>query len=424
MQAFSFIHAADLHIDSPFRGVTATDAAPKSLGEALYTSTFAAFAALIEATLEQEADFLLIAGDVYDGRDRSLRAQLRLHDGLGRLDEEGVHSFIVHGNHDPLDSHASAMEWPERTHFFGRKLETIEASNRRGVPVALVSGISYRARDEPRNLARQFSRQDTGLFEIGLLHSNVDAHGEHENYAPCSLAELRDTGLDYWALGHVHTQAILHEAPWVVYPGNIQGRSNREQGPRGCYHVRVDETGSAELEFIPLDVVRWAEVEVPVAAAETIDALERTLVEEIDHAVDRSEERGLVCNVRLQGRSPLHAELRRETAEGQLLERLRERLAGRDPFVWVQRLHIDTRPEMDLEERMGREDLLSEILTLARNYEREPDSLVTVYQEAMAELWGNTRVEKAQLPPPTPDGTLAVLREAELLCVDHLEGEE
>ena len=351
MQPFSFIHVADLHIDSPFRGVTEAESAPAGLAEALYASTFGAFDHLIETTLEREADFLLIAGDVYDGQDRSLRAQLRLRDGLAQLDEAGVSSFIVHGNHDPLDSHVSALDWPERAHFFGRKLETLSATGRDGATLAAVSGISYRSREESRNLAREFSRQGTELHQIGLLHCNVEGSAGHENYAPCTLADLRAADLDYWALGHVHTRNILSEAPWVVYPGNTQGRSIREQGPRGCYLVQVDEAGRATLEFVALDAVRWAELDVAVDDVETIDALERHLREAIDGLADEAEDRAVVCRVRLIGRGALHGELRREQAIEQLQERLRERLAGRDPFVWVQRLSAATQPVVDLEER-------------------------------------------------------------------------
>lgn len=424
MQPFAFLHAADLHIDSPFRGVTEAGSAPAGLAEALYSSTFRAFDGLIEATLEREADFLLIAGDVYDGQDRSLRAQLRLRDGLARLEAAGISSFLVHGNHDPLDSHVSALDWPERSHFFGRKVETVTALGRDGSDVAVVSGISYRSRDESRNLAREFSRQNEDLFQIGLLHSNVEGNAGHENYAPCTLADLRTANLDYWALGHVHTRDILSESPWVVYPGNTQGRSIREQGPRGCYHVQVDEAGRATLGFVELDVVRWAEVAVEIAELETIDALERRVRDEIDGVADEATGRAVVCRVRLTGRGALHGELRRDKAVEQLQDRLRERLAGRDPFVWVQRLSAETQPVVDLEERRQREDLLAEVLTIAREYREEPGALDRLMEEALGELWRNARVEKAQVEAPSAEDVAAVLREAELLCVDHLEGDE
>ncbi len=424
MQPFSFIHAADLHIDSPFVGVTAAESAPEGLGEALHASTFQAFDRLIQTTLEQEADFLLVGGDVYDGQDRSLRAQLRFRDGLARLTEAGVSCYIVHGNHDPLEGHVSELGWPEGCHFFGRTTESVAAMGRRGAPVATISGISYRTREEGRNLARTFGAAQNGLFQIGLLHTNVDGQAGHGNYAPCTLADLRAARMDYWALGHVHTRSVLGEKPWVVYPGNTQGRSVREQGPRGCYVVRVDEEGEARLEFIALDGVRWTELTIDIETADTADALERLLRQEIDAAATAAEGRALVCRVQLVGRGRLHAELRREKALEQWLERLREGLAAREPFVWLQRLTARTRPEVDIETRMQRGDLLAEVLTIASEYRTEEGALSRLYEEALGELWGNTRIERAQLPPPSGEELAAVLREAELLCLDHLEGEE
>ncbi|MCI0409979.1 MAG: DNA repair exonuclease, partial [Acidobacteria bacterium] len=363
MRPFSFVHAADLHIDSPFRGVTADSPA---VAEALYSSTFRAFDALIEMTLEREADFLLVAGDVYDGKDRSLRAQLRLRDGLVRLADRGIQSFIVHGNHDPLDSRVTTLEWPKEAHFFGKRLESVSVLGSDGKPMATVSGISFPKKEESRNLAAEFSRTETGLFQIGLLHCNVGGNTGHENYAPCTLDDLRSADMDYWALGHIHTRSVLSESPWVVYPGNIQGRSMREQGARGCYHVRVDEHGGVKADFVPLDVVRWSEIRVSIEGPETMDALERALVEHLEEASAGADGRSLVCRVSLVGRGALHGSLRRDESGEQLLERLRERFSGENPFLWVQRLAIESRPRVDLAERMGRQDLLSEVLATGR----------------------------------------------------------
>lgn len=418
---FSFVHAADLHIDSPFRGVTADSPA---VAEALYSSTFRAFDAVIETTLEREADFLLIAGDVYDGQDRSLRAQLRLRDGLARLDGAGIQSFIVHGNHDPLDGHVSALGWPTRAHFFGRKLESVPAAGPDGNAVATVSGISFPKKEESRNLAAKFRRQESGLFQIGLLHCNVGGDTVHENYAPCTLDDLRTAGMDYWALGHVHTRSLVSEAPWVVYPGNIQGRSIREQGARGCYHVRVDEHGLVTPEFVPVDVVRWNELQVSIDGIETMDALERALLEKVETASAGADGRALVCRLSIAGRGPLHGELRHDGTAGQLLERVRERFSNEDPFVWVQRIGIDSRPQVDLDERLGRQDLLAEVLATAKECRDAPGGLAALYRAALADLWDNSRVSKTRLERLTDEQIGAMLREAELLCVDLLEDSE
>ena len=421
MRPFSFVHAADLHIESPFRGVSAD--AP-AVAEALYSSTFRAFDRLIDVTREREADFLLIAGDVYDGQDRSLRAQLRLRDGMKRLAGAGIQSFIVHGNHDPLDSKVTALDWPGQAHFFGRKLESIEALGAGGEPVATITGISFPKKEESRNLASKFRRQESGLFQIGLLHCNVGGNTGHENYAPCTLDDLRAGGMDYWALGHVHTRKILCEAPWVVYPGNIQGRSIREPGSRGCYHVRVDEQGQVTTEFIPLDVVRWGEVRVSIQDLETVDALERALMEKLEEAATQADGRALVCRITVEGRGPLHAGLRRERAANDLLERLRERFSAEDPFAWVQRLTIDTRPQVDLDERMKRQDLLAEVLATADEYRKSADGAQSLYEAALADLWENSRMARARMERPDGDQIKAILQQVEYLCLDLLENDE
>jgi DNA repair exonuclease SbcCD nuclease subunit len=230
--------------------------------------------------------------------------------------------------------------------------------------------------------------------------------------------------MDYWALGHVHTRAILSESPWAVYPGNIQGRSIREQGARGCYHVRVDEGGRVTLEFVPLDVVRWSELQVAIDRLETIDALERAVVETVEKASAGAGGRAVVCRVSIVGRGPLHADLRRRGSAEQLLERVRERFSAEDSFVWVERLAIASRPEVDLAECMGRQDLLAEVLATAKEYRDGPGGSGPLFEEALAALWENSRVAKAQVERPTDDQVEAILQEAELLCLDLLEGEE
>ena len=415
MRPFSFIHAADLHIDSPFRGVSAE--APE-IATALHASTFRAYQALVETCIERGVDFLLIAGDVYDGQDRSLRAQLRFRDGLARLAEAGIRSYVVHGNHDPLDGRVGAIDWPEQVHVFGKQIDTVEFVAD-GEPVAAISGVSFPKREVRQNLARKFKRRKSTLFQIGLLHCNVGSDTGHEPYAPCDLEDLRSAGMDYWALGHVHTRQVLAQDPWVVYPGNTQARHSREQDARGCYLVQVDAEGQAELEFVPLDVIRWVDGRISITEVESLDALEGAIVAKIEALARAADGRGIVCRIAVDGRGPLYGDLRAEDAADHLLERIRERFDGEAPFIWVQRVDIDARPEIDLADRAKRGDLLGEVLTAAREY-REEDGLSGLYEQALAECWGNTRVKKA-LDPPSAERLAALLTEAELLCLDLLE---
>lgn len=419
MKPFSFIHAADLHIDSPFRGVSTES---PELAEQLQKATFQAFSALTEACVEHEVDFLLVAGDVYDGADRSLGAQLKFFEGLERLAKKGIRSFVVHGNHDPLSGRMSSLAWPEEVKIFGKTAETVTVEVD-GEAVATVSGISFPKSDVRSNLSMKLKPGLSGLFNIGLLHTNVGSDTGHEAYAPCELSELESSGMSYWALGHVHTRAILCENPLVVYPGNLQGRSIREQGARGCYLVRVDAQGVAEMEFLALDVVRWHETTATIEGLETIDALDRKLGETLETLSSDAEGRGIVCRLRIEGRGPLYGVLHAESAVEDLLTRLRERFAGLESWVWVQRIELDCRPEVDLGKRAEQGDLLAEVLTVASEYSSSAEGLDRLEAAVLDDLWKNTRAHRT-LAQLGPDHIREILAEAELLCLDLLENDE
>jgi len=249
--SFSFVHAADLHLDSPFKGVTAESPA---IAGSLHSATFDVYNSLIDLCIEKQVQFLLIAGDIYDGADRSLRAQLRFRDGLQRLADKNIQAFVVHGNHDPFKGHSRSIDWPEGIHVFSyRKVKSIPFKIDNS-PLALISGISHENISITTNLAKKFESHDPDLFQIGLLHCNVGKDTGHEAYAPCELQDLIKTGLDYWALGHVHERKILHKDPYVVYPGNTQGRNIREQNERGCYLIQVDDNNRvSNLHFARLE---------------------------------------------------------------------------------------------------------------------------------------------------------------------------
>ena len=204
-----FVHAADLHIDSPFSGIGDVDV---RVANRLREATYDAFQNLVELCLESHADFLVIAGDVYDGADRSVRAQLRFRDGLSRLAEKGIQTFVVHGNHDPLDGWPSSLAWPDGVHIFGVDPEW-KNIEKNGEVVAAVQGMSYPTRKVTDNLALKFCPPQSGsIFTIGLLHANVGANSAHPNYAPCTVEDLSTSGIDYWALGHVHTRQKIGRA--------------------------------------------------------------------------------------------------------------------------------------------------------------------------------------------------------------------
>ena len=373
MDSFRFVHAADLHIDSPFSGIGDVDG---RVATRLREATYEAFQNLVDLCISTDADFLVIAGDVYDGADRSVRAQLRFRDGLSRLADKRIQTFVVHGNHDPLDGWQSSISWPDGVHIFGATPEW-KNIEKNGEVVAAVQGMSYPTREVTDNLALQFSPPRSGsIFAIGLLHANVGANSAHKNYAPCTVEDLSASGIDYWALGHVHTrQTLKRAAPVIAYPGNTQGRHPNETGARGALVVDVDPSGASKTEFVPLDVVRWEHSEVDISSLETIDGLDSAIRQQTDNLSAQAEDRDVVCRVNLVGRGPLHEQLAADGAVDDLLEAARSSWSGGTPWVWVERIVDSTRPSIDIESRAKQDDFLGTTLKRALLSSIESDEI-------------------------------------------------
>ena len=201
MTLLRFVHAADLHLDSPFKGLR--DAAPEGIAGEISNATFRTYDNIIDLCIRERVDALLVAGDVYDGAERSLRAQRKFIEGLERLDEQGIRSFVCQGNHDPLDGWEARLAYPILCHRFGREWERVPVFPEDPAR-AVVHGISYPKSDVRDNLALGLGNVTPAGFSIGLLHANVGSDTGHESYAPCTVDDLRQAGVDYWALGHVH----------------------------------------------------------------------------------------------------------------------------------------------------------------------------------------------------------------------------
>lgn len=359
MQPFRFVHAADLHIDSPFKGLLKYE---PLIAQRLKEATFEAYENLIDLCIAQSVNFLVIAGDVYDGADRSVQAQMRFRDGLTRLHEHGIQSFVVHGNHDPLDGRLSRIRMPESAHTFGSQPEWITASTA-GTLIAQIQGISYPTQEVHDNLALKFASPPEGLFSIGLLHCNVGGIAEHDNYAPCTIEDLSGTGIDYWALGHVHTRQTLNpENPMIAYPGNLQGRHPNESGARGALIVDVDESGRPTSTFEPLDVVRWESLSVSIEGLSDLDALLDAAHVTIDEERVRAGGRDLVCRIFLYGRGSLHGDLSAENAISDLSDELRSSYAATSPVVWVERISDRTGPQIDIDALTDRDDFVGAVM--------------------------------------------------------------
>ena len=341
--AFRFLHAADLHLDSPFGGLS--EAAPPGVAASMRRATIRSWRRIVELAVAERVDFVLVAGDVFDSEERTIRGQLAFVDGLRALDEAAIPSFVVTGNHDPLSGWEPSLAWPAGACRFGAGQVESRSVMRDGVEIARVHGISYGVRDVRENLAARFRKEPGSPFAIGLLHANVGGQPGHENYAPCSIGDLVASGMDYWALGHVHRPQVLRgRGPAVVYAGNPQGRDAGELEPRGAMLVSVDRAGRAEVELRELDEIRWAAWSVDVAGLRDLDGLLGRLERELEEARTAAG-RSVIARVELTGFGHLHAELQRPDAIRDLRERLVDRLASLEPFAWLADLRDATRPE-------------------------------------------------------------------------------
>lgn len=395
MSTFRFVHAADLHLDSPLR----VPGAPGRVSGLLRDATFLAFSRIVDLCLRERVDFLVLAGDLFDFKDRSVRARLHLRRELVRLHQAGVRAFIAHGNHDPLSPEAGALGLPDSVTVFGPGWSEV-ALERAGAVLCRVQGISYAQERVTEDLSRAFRRQGPE-FTIGVLHANVGSDSAHANYAPCTLADLSARRLDYWALGHVHTRAEyrLDSGGLAVYPGNPQGRHTHETGPRGCVVVEVED-GRACTRFVSLEPVRWHRLAVDIAGLATVDALAEVIDAAADDACGAGSEAHAVRLV-IEGRGPLHAELARPEALAGLEEELRGPLAARQPPVALEAVELRTRPVLELDAIRALGGLPAQVLEVADKALASGAALEALWDGELQKLDG--ALKRAQLRSPKED---------------------
>jgi exonuclease SbcD len=422
MPSYRFVHAADLHLDSPFKGLKKVS---PGIAEVLRKSTFDAFGAVIKLCIDEQVDALLVAGDVFDSVDRSLGAQLRFVDGLKRLESSGIRSFICHGNHDPLDAWHAQVVFPENCCRFGPAV-TSGALRPDDPDSPIVYGYSYPTREILVNIVPEFERTvQPGRVAIGLLHANVGADTGHESYAPCTIDDLGKVGIRYWALGHVHTRQEFNLSEGLaVYPGNTQGRHANETGARGVYLVTITESGLIEKSFRAVDLVRWEHIEVDISDSEDMDAFEREIDRQIDLALQRSDGRHMVYRVYFSGRGRLHGLVNHQEYAEELSSRLNEDWSGRSPFAYCDRITVSTRQDIDRDDLIKREDFVGDLLRFF-DLSRDNNSDTKDLLDGLKPLYEHRRLRK-YLSDSLPKGTelTSMLDEAESICLDLLVTEE
>ena len=357
---FTFLHAADLHLGSPFRGLSLRD---EDLARRLANASREAFEGLIDRALEEKIAFALFAGDIFDGDWKDASIALFFNRQIARLAQAGVPLFLLKGNHDAESVVSRALSLPALAQeFSSRRTETFELPQWR---VAL-HGRSFSDRAARDNFAHAYPAPRENWFNIGVLHTSLDGRQGHDSYAPCSLDDLRAKNYDYWALGHVHAHEVVSRDPYVVYPGNLQGRSIRETGPKGAVLVDVEEGRVAGLRRLIVDRARFAEILVDAAPFERPNDFLRAVEDLAGEAAREAEGRTLALRLRVTGATALHGAL------------------AADPAHW--------RDEIEAAIQRVREDVALERLLVATAPARKPGPTLTadfdlaaLFDEALAD---------------------------------------
>lgn len=368
----TFVHSADLHLDSPFSGLS--DISP-SLGSILRKATFRAFENAVSFAIRKEADLFLITGDIYDGEDRSVRAQVFFLSQLKRLSEKGIAVYIALGNHDPLSGWECDRDFPPLVTRFGAEVESIPLVIG-GSRVGTVHGYSYPYREVTENIALRFAGRRGEGINIALLHCNAAGRKGHENYAPCSLEDLKAARMDYWALGHGHTAEILCEDPLMVYPGNIQGRTIRESGKKGVFYVTMtlpdEKTASrGTVEFVPCDVVRWRSEELSIEGFDRDEDFFTALDDLRDDVRREGGGRPTLLRVLLTGRGRLYRLFQRPgflSGPHGVKEAFNDEEEGKSDFVHIEEILEKTAPPLDLDTLAAGDHFTGDFLKEVRSF--------------------------------------------------------
>lgn len=412
-EAFTFVHTADLHLDAPFKGVDATDARVR---DALVESTYDAFGRVVDVCVQRRVDFLVIAGDVFNSRDKTLRAQLRFRAATERLAEASIPVYIAQGNHDPASGWSAGLDMPHNVHYFAidrvERVEIPDPEAKAAAPLCVLYGQGYATEAVTTNLAADFRREPGDVTAIGVLHANVGGQPGYESYAPCTLDDLRAAGMDYWALGHIHKPMKLSDSPRIRYCGSPQGLNPKEDGPHGCRVVTMKDGMIAADEFVETSSVRWARVELDISECESLEAVSGAL--RVACAREREQAGGapVIVRVDLVGRTPAHADLVRGTSLGDVLEDLRDEQLSLSPWIWIDRLRDLTRSTFDIEEVRDSSDFAGDLVRIADELTADGERSAEFVAQALSGLQRIGAVE--EFDPG------ALIERARDLCLDRL----
>jgi DNA repair exonuclease SbcCD nuclease subunit len=412
-----FIHASDLHIDSPLHGLDSYDGAPV---ERLRGASRQALIALVDLAIKQTVHIVLLAGDIYDGDWADFRTGLFFRDQMLRLRRAGILVFIVKGNHDAASQITRQLPDVEGVHVFSS--HTAETIDLEALGVA-VHGRSFPHRQVPEDFVPHYPAPVAHRFNIGMLHTSLNGREGHDPYAPTSVEILCDRGYDYFALGHVHAREVVRDAnPRIVFPGNLQGRRAKETGPKGCELVTVEGGVIADAEFVSLEVVRWHQLRLDASNIQTIDALAKAFADQMHKLTADARDRLHAVRLLIHGESPLH---RMEAEQpGTITAAIQAATQDLEEVeVWLEEVRLDMRSPFDRAASANRTDASGEVVRLVDAIGGDDDALKVWFGKQLGEM-KNLPGSLADVDPDnlTVEAMRAYLADAEATVLAQLFG--
>ncbi len=391
---FKFIHAADIHLDSPLRGIARYEGAPV---DEVRGASRRALENLVRLAIDQQVDFVLVAGDLYDGDWPDHNTGLFFAKQVTKLRDAGIAVYLITGNHDAASKMTRSLVLPKNpdgsaVRISSHAVETIEL-DKLGV---VIHGRGFDNPKMPDRIIDQYPMGLAGVFNIGMLHTSLDADSkDHPRYAPCKLDDLIAKGYQYWALGHIHQRQVLHQTPYIVYSGNIQGRSIRETGAKGCMVVEVDSSQSIRIDFHPLDAMRWESLRINVSAAEDEGTVLQLFGDAIEEQLNGHRDLPVAVRVTFEGATELDHQIQRQSENftAQVRAKALDVSSGR---VWVEKILVETQSAFDLSEFIQRDGPMAALMAYVRSMKSD--------EQAQSAIGNELNDLLAKLPPELKNG--------------------